>query len=66
MIKLTNIKILEKKPIKGGTPAKDKKIIVKELIKKKFNFKSLNEYIVLKLKLMNCCKIQKIIKIDIL
>jgi hypothetical protein len=48
------IKSLEKKPIKGGTPAIENNTIVKVDKKKKLNLTSLKEYKVLKLKLINC------------
>ena len=37
------ISSLEKNPTKGGTPAIENSTIVKEITKKKLNFKSLNE-----------------------
>lgn len=39
----TNISNLGKKPKRGGTPAREKNVIVKTDEKKKFNFKSEKE-----------------------
>lgn len=54
-----SIKSLEKKPKNGGTPAKEKNMIVIKDKKKKLNFKSLKANKVLKFVLTICCKNQK-------
>lgn len=61
-IKIISSKSFVKNPIKGGTPAIENKQTVSVKVKKKLNFKSLNEYKVFKLKLMNCCNKAKINK----
>ena len=65
-IKEIKIKSLEKNPKNGGTPDKENNIIVIVIKEKKLNLKSLKEYIVLKLKLMYCCKFQNNINKEIL
>ena len=51
---------MEKKPIKGGTPAIEKRDTVIIDRKKKLSFKSEKLKIVLKLELINWNKVQKI------
>ena len=63
---MIKIRIFEKKPIKGGTPAIENKIIEVVIAKNELNLKSLNEYNVLVKKLTYCCKIQNKIIIEML
>jgi hypothetical protein len=50
LTKRTKIKIFEKKPKKGGTPAIEKRIKVTTIRKREFDFKSPNELMVVILK----------------
>lgn len=62
MANKVKIKSLEKKPVKGGTPAMDKRAIVVENVKKKLSLNLLKAYIDLALKLIKVYKFQNITK----
>ena len=59
-----NIKILEKKPQNGGTPAIENKATMSIFEKKLFEPKSLNDWVVLISKLLNWNNVKNIINRD--